>query len=679
MIEYGGMQSVGSLLKYITVSLVFLVLFVANAFFLQATWLGLVLLAGMLLFYGRSPIGAAQLIALLSILGGIAYYLDLLTLPFATGVVIAVPLICFWRPMQTSGGTRWPRLSSFLSRPSTYHLPLTTFFLFIILATTSILTRTEIIEPVRSPWLVIPTAFFIGIFFLALLLASKPSRLTLTIFFLLTISVALLSYPLGYGFDSFIHKATESHILEHGTITPKPLYYAGQYALVLIAAHGFSIPVALADSYLVPLLAGLLLPLLAWRSLKSGALVLFLLPLSSFIATTPQALANTWSLAAILVSIPLLKKEKRTNQDHLALWIFAVAAVFTHPLAGIPIIIYAVLLELFTRDYKRLGYLTAGLGSISLPAIFLLNAKISGLNVTLSFKNIFTTPWTELLGLHLFVENRFHPFLDAAYLFGWNRILILLTLTIAGIIILRRIAGRSGPAFPLSSFLFPPAIMLINYLLLSTLIGFDFLIDYERSNYSARIFEMMQFMLLPILGIVVGRIFEVLKEKPAPLRFGFTLLTAMILTASVYMTYPRHDNYEISRGFNVGQSDFETVRYIHGLSDTSTIDYVVLANQAVSAAAVQEYGFLKYSEGDIFYYPIPTGGPLYQLYLEMVNIGPTRERAEAAMNLADVDTAYFVVNDYWWMSDKVIENAKREADHWISLSNGATTVFTFIR
>jgi len=89
--------------------------------------------------------------------------------------------------------------------------------------------------------------------------------------------------------------------------------------------------------------------------------------------------------------------------------------------------------------------------------------------------------------------------------------------------------------------------------------------------------------------------------------------------------------------------------------------------------------FAKYFENDLFYYPIPTGGPLYQIYLDMVNIGPTRERAAAAMDLAGVDTTYFVVNDYWWMAEKVIENAKREADEWIALDNGATTIFTYKR
>ena len=79
---------------------------------------------------------------------------------------------------------------------------------------------------------------------------------------------------------------------------------------------------------------------------------------------------------------------------------------------------------------------------------------------------------------------------------------------------------------------------------------------------------------------------------------------------------------------------------------------------------MKEYGFIKYFNDDVFYYPIPTGGQLYQFYLDMVNVGPTRLKAIEAMDLAGVDKAYLVVNDYWFLADKIIENAKREATSW---------------
>ena len=346
-------------------------------------------------------------------------------------------------------------------------------------------------------------------------------------------------------------------------------------------------------------------------------------------------------------------------------------------MAGIPIALYVLLLLIITQSPASIRTIAvvAGsvIGSVTLPIIFLINAKLSGLPITISLQNLSNVSWTNLLGLTPFLENRFHPFLDAAYLFGWNRLLILIALLLAGVIILRRRRTALAP------YLLPSLVLTINYLLLSTVVHFDFLISYERGSYAARVFETAQFFLLPLLGIVLCHLLEMIKDKPLPLRAGASVLVAMMMTSSLYMTYPRHDNYDISRGFNVGISDYDTVEYIHDQNTDDSIDYVVLANQAVSSAAMDRYGFLQYYHGDIFYYPIPTGGPLYQLYLDMVNVGPTHRKAVEAMDLAGVDTAYFVVNDYWFLADKIIENAKREANAWIAIDNGATYVFEYLR
>ena len=142
--------------------------------------------------------------------------------------------------------------------------------------------------------------------------------------------------------------------------------------------------------------------------------------------------------------------------------------------------------------------------------------------------------------------------------------------------------------------------------------------------------------------------------------------------SQIYLAYPRRDNYDTSRGFNTGAADFLAVEYIEKNAPT---DYIVLANQQVSAAAVLQYGFKRYY-GDVFYYPIPTGGELYQFFLQM-NERPSREIVEEAMRLTDVNTAYYVVNDYWWQSERLIETAKLEADDWIALDSGKVHVFRY--
>jgi hypothetical protein len=43
---------------------------------------------------------------------------------------------------------------------------------------------------------------------------------------------------------------------------------------------------------------------------------------------------------------------------------------------------------------------------------------------------------------------------------------------------------------------------------------------------------------------------------------------------------------------------------------------------------------------------------------------PKKEIMINSMNLAKVNLSYFVLNKYWWASDKLIEEIKIEADYW---------------
>jgi hypothetical protein len=141
--------------------------------------------------------------------------------------------------------------------------------------------------------------------------------------------------------------------------------------------------------------------------------------------------------------------------------------------------------------------------------------------------------------------------------------------------------------------------------------------------------------------------------------------------------FPRHDGYARSAAFNVSTADINTVYTIHAKNPES-VDYIVLSNQATAAAAVQEFGFLKYYHDDIFYYPIPTGGALYQKFLAVMDTeNPALETTlHETLALACVETMYIVVNDYWWKSNEVIERLKRYADEWTILDHGKATIFT---
>ena len=86
----------------------------------------------------------------------------------------------------------------------------------------------------RSTWERLPYGI-ITLFTLATLLSfsllwrGKERALSLTLIMGLCfafVSVVAISFPIGYGFDSFIHKATELHLAEFGTIPPKPFWAA---------------------------------------------------------------------------------------------------------------------------------------------------------------------------------------------------------------------------------------------------------------------------------------------------------------------------------------------------------------------------------------------------------------------------------------------------------------------
>jgi len=185
---------------------------------------------------------------------------------------------------------------------------------------------------------------------------------------------------------------------------------------------------------------------------------------------------------------------------------------------------------------------------------------------------------------------------------------------------------------------------------------------------------MAAFFLIPFIVILFYWLIRQISKENRFIKFSFTLLLIATLTTSLYFSYPRFDNYFNSRGYSTSLSDIKTVEWI---AEDALEDFIVLANQQVSAAALQEYGFYKYYNDDIFYYSIPTGGVLYQYYLDMVYNNPTKETVQKAMDTVSVNEGYFVLNNYWWGFDKILEEAKMEADAWQEIDNGKVYIFKY--
>ncbi len=713
----------------------FIAIFIANTFILQQPLIGIALLFVYLIWFGNALsahilpqedepgrwwTGIFVLLSMIMALGSIVYYAAFVPAIIFQLIVLATPMVLIGAKKNkpifsfsfTSWIAKWREKNTGITRSLIGAVLCATLSLAIFFHR---IQSQPILEAVRSPWDKIDISL-LALFAIAslitftLLYRGRERILSLFLFGLLFLSLfsfAAIVYPIGYGFDSFIHKATETHLANYGTITPKPFYYIGQYTLVLFFSHAFSLPIDLVDTFLVPLLAALLLPL-AWysasvRIIKNPrhalfALIgLFLLPLDSFVITTPQSLANLWTLLVILASVPLLVeidpllpglfgKERLKNLvgKLFPIFIGTIATMLIHPIAGIPIFFFCCLLALNSnsakggssfggkKNYFRsfLFWIVLAAGAVMLPASFIANAVKSGQGLHLNVSNLSPMQLFHSLNLDIFFQNRFSPLLDFVYLYGQNMLLIVFVVSMIAWWMYRKELSRQF-YIPLLMIL----VLGVNYLLLANVIDFSFLIDYERSNYATRLLPLMAFFLSPFLILAIGHVSINIRTRPIILKLSLIVLATAIATSVFYLAYPRHDAYTNNHGFNVSKADVDAVYLIEDWAKGAP--YITLANQSVSAAAMKNIGFRYF--GNLFFYPIPTGDPMYQKFLAM-NDTPNKKIVSEALGLIppeeNVHTLFYVVDTYWWEASRIIETAKSVSDDWKSVG-GSVYVFRF--
>ncbi len=203
-----------------------------------------------------------------------------------------------------------------------------------------------------SPWTINGPKFFLIFFITSILLlwVVQKSKHTLSNLLLIIIhtslilNVALIIFKIGFGFDPFIHQATEKWISEKGFILPKQPYYIGQYVLIVALNFISKISITSLDKSLVPILSGIITPLVAYFSLSKinlrhkliPALALIpLLPLSFLIMTTPNNLALLLTLVIIFwIWYEIKHNNSKTNLFGL---IISLTTICIHPLVGLPL------------------------------------------------------------------------------------------------------------------------------------------------------------------------------------------------------------------------------------------------------------------------------------------------------------------------------------------------------
>lgn len=481
-----------------------------------------------------------------------------------------------------------------------------------------------------------------------------------------TASLAALLFPLGFGFDPFLHRATLEHIALHGTITPKPFYYIGTYILELWGHLLFALPLFFVDVLLAPLGIGLV----TWIALRSKSFhpaALALLPFAAFISTTPQAMSFLW--VALLV-LALCNKLPRVY-----LWIFALAAFAAHPLAGVPALMLVTLFtaqQAFRKSPLPLAVLTI-LGIFGIPLMFFAQQLITGTDVGFSWFTL--TDFSRIPSLGFF-DLRGTALLDSIMLFGGNLFFITLFLAMIGFFTQRNTQRAYRVPLVLSAI-----IAMGNFFILSLGFNFPFLISYERTDFALRLITLAWIFLLPLASEGIRFIIEQIAHKKKGTTanrlvqaYGIVFVT-LLFSANVYVSFPRHDGYSRSAAFNATPADQEIVHRI--ADDAKDEEYIVLSNQTLASMAVQEFGFFQYYHGSIFAYPIPTSSPTYTLFLEMIEGAPNLGAVEEAKHLTGASRVYFVVHDYWWEADDRIAEAKKITDHWFTSDDGTITVFAF--
>lgn len=626
------------------------------------------------------------IIALTMAAGGLVYYFYALN---RLGIIITLILviILFWKthryfssPEKFAGQIKRKDIIALIS------------YILVYLVLIIIIFSSRSDRSLISPWQMINTNFFwlyiLASSILAWLLTrpdlGKTGKLILLSgHYFLSFSIAAIIYKIGYGFDPFIHQATMELIDAKGAVSPKTPYYLGQYSLIIIFHKLSGLSVAILNRFLVPGLAALLLPTALYRFLDSqerskdstpGSANIFLtilfilvLTFSPFIVTTPQNLSYIFLILAIISGFGSNPWQKTA--------ILAIATAAIHPLTGLPALAWTGLLimkeyqDVIKQSMSKYLRLAVWLFSALALPLALFFASGHSLKRGADILSSFADYLGSLMGSPA-TSGREDWLTNLIYFFAYNYQLLILIL-IAGLVLYawpyRKSLNSRKPGATRDMLLLASGLS-VAYLL-SGLINFSDLINYEQANYAKRIPIIILIFFSPFIILTLRRLIGRIRQQENLSRIIWLIIGVSALAGSLYLSYPRFDKYWNSRGYSTGQNDIRAVELI---AEKSARPYVVLANQQVSAAALKEFGFDHYfstGSGPVYFYPIPTGGPLYQFYLDMVYKSPSRESMIKALRLTGAQDGYLIVNKYWYQSDRVINEAKLKADKWWTINN----------
>ena len=658
----------------------------------------------------QTLIGLLIITVLIIIIGSIVYYAFNLTALAAGGVLAVIALgglainwqwlttlqVTTWHSLAVEYGALIHRLSGSAWRRQRYHLwrrsGLIAGFLILWLIAWQTVLAAATTAPIRSLWETLPTSFLAVYFALTVVIiiihfteTNRTTNLFISrLYIFLSLGLAVFLYQIGFGFDTFIHHATEQAIWQNGYILPKTPYYIGLYSLVVILARLSQLSVSAIDTFIIPVFFATFVPaalFLTYRRLPNWSekkyfwlvMALLLLPYQTLIATTPHALAFVIAMIAVITSQLLVERAVNPRFAWLLVGL-AMAATVIHPLVGIPLAMFVALIigwVVTARHRPMIMTLLTIAAVVALPVVFGIGARfwpavIAPLTLDNATWQFFTThilpTWPDFtIGQNIFVS--------LAHLWEQLRWWLLGASASYGIWLYR----RSSTPYVLACL-----VVGVDYLMIKIFLPFDSVIAYERFVFANRLVPLAFLFALPLCLIAWQHLADVIRRRPWLLRWFFTGVIAGAVTASLYLAYPHHDVFTISRLYSVSETDLATVMMIE---EKSHGPYVVLANQMVSAAAVRVVGFNRLYDIDgttQYFYPIPTASPLYNYYLAMIK-NPLRSNITELFSRVAVDEVYFVVNNYWDDAATIVAQSKTIADDAWPINDGQNWVFVFRR
>lgn len=631
---------------------------------------------------------AACIFSFFSIAHTTIYYVYKIT-PLTSATLLALPLLLllFYKKENKHDTEKFYKESF-----GTYTILGIFLILEIILFSLLYTSRTTDIS--NSPWLHLPSLFFFIYFCATCLTLTIPyttknkwiAYTTTSLHLFLTYSVAIIIYPLGYGFDGFIHRATETWISQNGFILPKQPVYIGQYSFIVFLHHISAVPIFYLDILLVPVLAAFALPGAVAKTISHVFKVeetrainlVWLLPVLFYVSlhlTTPH---NILVLLFILIVCSVLLYLHNKLPFFIPLTL-SIAGLCIHALLGAPLFLFTIAAYI-SHKYKKLETVSVaayGIGiSFLFPILFSLYFILS--------KNPLPTLSNPFHSIRAFIELFKRPYWyeKSAPLF-WEVIyrfeqLLPFVLLACGVIAFLYIAKRKQYSLSTLLFLFSCGGFWVGAFLLRSWIHFPNVGAFEQGDYPMRLIKTSTIFLLPFLMYGAYLLSEKIISKKKIYKILLCIVASGIITTSFYLSYPQENKKVHFPGYNVTAADFEAAKFIH--DKHSEYNYIVLSNPLTAIAAMELYGFPKYfetKEGLHSYYAIPTGARLFNLYQDMLYKGQKREFMIEAMEFTGANTSYFVVSSFWSNFEKIVDGAKLTADSWHMIDNGNIFIFEY--